>query len=44
MKDTWTKPKGAGSRLGGGHWFDGVGVWWGKNGDKYIYLNKNKNN
>ena len=32
IKDTWTKPKGVGLRVGGG---DGWGreVWWGENGD-----------
>ena len=31
VKDTWTKPKGVGLRVGGG---DGVwGAWWGENRD-----------
>ena len=33
IKDTWTKPKGTGSKVGSG---DGLGgeEWWGENGDK----------
>ena len=29
---TWTKPKGVGSRVGGGVVW-GRGVWWSENGD-----------
>ena len=30
IKDTWTKPKGVGSRMGGGDGW-GRGPWWGEN-------------
>ena len=33
IKDTWTKPKGVGSRVGCGDGWRG-GLWWGENGDK----------
>ena len=32
MKDTRTKPKGVGLRVGGGDGW-GRGAWWGENGD-----------
>ena len=32
MKDTWTKPKGEGLRVGGRDGWGGV-AWWGENGD-----------
>ena len=32
IKDTWTKPKGVGSRVGGGVGWGG-GPWWGENGN-----------
>ena len=32
IKDTWTKPKGVGLRVGGGDGW-GRGAWWGENGD-----------
>ena len=32
MKDTWTKPKGVGSRVGGGDGWGGR-LWWGENTD-----------
>ena len=32
IKDTWTKPKGVGSRLDGGDGWGG-GQWWSKSGD-----------
>ena len=32
IKDTSTKPKGVGSRVGGGYGW-GWGEWWGENGD-----------
>ena len=34
IKDTWTKPRGVGSRVGGGDgWSEGE--WWGGNGENY---------
>ena len=32
IKDTWTKPKGVGSSVGGGDGWGGC-VWWAENGD-----------
>ena len=32
IKDTWTKPKEVGLRVGGGDEWEG-GVWWDENGD-----------
>ena len=34
IKDTWTKPKGVGSRVGGGNGWGGG--WRGENGDNCI--------
>ena len=35
IKDTWTKPKAVGSRVGGGDGW-GRGPWWGENEDNCI--------
>ena len=42
IKDTWTKPKGVVSRVGGGDGW-GRGIWWGENGDNCTFTTIKKN-
>ena len=41
IKDTWTKPKGTGSRVGDKDGWGG-GLWWGENGDNCIWTTNKK--